>query len=84
MNEVLYDRIKENLEALKMRNTIEILDNYLERTIKDDLNIVDVLDSKLSHRVGAIGGDVGDRNTLFLDSDNINYIVASSQHSYLF
>jgi len=44
MNEVLYDRIKENLEALKMRNTIEILDNYLERAIKDDLNIVDVLD----------------------------------------
>ena len=27
-----------------MRNTLEILDNYLERAIKDDLNIVDVLD----------------------------------------
>ena len=27
-----------------MRNTLEILDNYLERAIKDELNIVDVLD----------------------------------------
>jgi DNA replication protein len=27
-----------------MRNTLEILDNYLEQAIKDDLNIVDVLD----------------------------------------
>lgn len=44
MNEVMYDRIKENLESLKMRNTLEILDNYLERAIKDQLNIVDVLD----------------------------------------
>ncbi len=44
MNEVLYNRLKENLEALKMRHTLEILDNYLERAIKDDLNIVDILD----------------------------------------
>ena len=44
MSEVLYDRLKENLEALKMRNTLETLDNYLERAIKDELNIVDVLD----------------------------------------
>lgn len=44
MSEVLYERLKENLEALKMRNTLEILDNYLERAIKDELNIVDVLD----------------------------------------
>ena len=44
MSEILYDRLKENLESLKMRNTLEILDNYLERAIKDDLNIVDVLD----------------------------------------
>jgi len=44
MSEILYDRLKENLEALKMRNTLEIIDNYLERAIKDELNIVDVLD----------------------------------------
>ncbi len=44
MSEVLYNRLKENLEALKMRHTLEILDNYLEQAIKDDLNIVDILD----------------------------------------
>jgi DNA replication protein DnaC len=44
MSELTYDRIKENLETLKMKNTLEILDNYLERAVKDDLNIVDVLD----------------------------------------
>ena len=44
MSEIMYERIKENLDSLKMRNTLEILDNYLEQAIKDDLNIVDVLD----------------------------------------
>jgi len=44
LSDVLYERLKENLEVLKMRNTLEILDNYLERAIKDDLNIVEVLD----------------------------------------
>ena len=44
MSEILYERIKENLTSLKMRHTLEILDNYLERAIKDNLNIVDVLD----------------------------------------
>ena len=44
MSEVLYDRLKENLEALKMRHTLEILDNYLERAIKDEINGEDVLD----------------------------------------
>lgn len=34
----------ENLESLKMKNTLEILDNYLERAVKDELNVVDVLD----------------------------------------
>lgn len=27
-----------------MRNTLVILDNYLERAVKDNLNIVEVLD----------------------------------------
>ena len=38
------DRLRENLEALKMKNTLEILDNYLERAVADKLNIVEVLD----------------------------------------
>ncbi|MDR7869188.1 MAG: IS21-like element helper ATPase IstB [Sporomusaceae bacterium] len=44
MTEIIYERLKENLYSLKLRNTLEILDNYLERAIKDDLNIVTVLD----------------------------------------
>lgn len=44
MNELTYERLKENLESLKLRNTLDILDNYLERAVKDKLNIVDVLD----------------------------------------
>ena len=38
------DRLRENLESLKMKNTLEILDNYLERAVAENLNIVDVLD----------------------------------------
>ena len=44
MNEITYERLKENLESLKLRNTLEILDNYLERAVKDNLNVVEVLD----------------------------------------
>ena len=44
MSEFMMERLKENLTALKMKNTLEILDNYLERAVKDDLNVVDVLD----------------------------------------
>ena len=44
MTELVYEHLKENLESLKMRNTLEIIDNYLERAIKDDLNVVAVLD----------------------------------------
>ena len=44
MTEFTMDRLKENLESLKMKNTLEILDNYLERAIAENLNIVDVLD----------------------------------------
>ena len=44
MSEILYQRLKDNLEILKMKNTLQILDNYLERAIKDDLNVVEVLD----------------------------------------
>ena len=44
MSEFTMDRLRENLEALKMKNTLEILDNYLERAVAENLNIVDVLD----------------------------------------
>jgi DNA replication protein DnaC len=44
MSEIMMERIRENLVSLKMKNTLIILDNYLERAVKDDLNIVEVLD----------------------------------------
>jgi len=44
MSEFTMDRLRENLEALKMKNTLEILDNYLERAVAENLNIVEVLD----------------------------------------
>jgi DNA replication protein DnaC len=43
-SEIMFERIKENLAVLKMKNTLEILPNYLERAVKDDLNIIEVLD----------------------------------------
>ena len=42
MSELVYERIKSNLLALNMKNTLEIIDNYLERAIADKINIVDV------------------------------------------
>lgn len=56
MSEVTYERIKENLLALNMKNTLEILDNYLERAIADKLNIVDVLDHIFSTEARAKKG----------------------------
>ncbi len=44
MNGSTMDRLKENLESLKMKNTLEILDNYLERAVAEKSNVVDVLD----------------------------------------
>jgi len=44
MSEMIMERLRQNLENLKMKNTLEILDNYLERAVKDDLNIIEVLD----------------------------------------
>lgn len=44
MNETTYQRLKDNLESLKFKHTLDIIDNYLERALKDDVNIVDVLD----------------------------------------
>ena len=44
MSEFTYERLRENLERLKMKNTLEILDNYLERALKDNTNVVEILD----------------------------------------
>lgn len=44
MSELTMDRLRENLEDLKMRHTLSSLDNYLEQAIREKLNIVDVLD----------------------------------------
>lgn len=44
MSEIVYERIKNNLEKLEMKNTLTILDNYLEQAIHEKKNIVDVLD----------------------------------------
>lgn len=44
MSELVMDRIKENLELLNMRNTISIIENYLETAIRDKTNLVDALD----------------------------------------
>jgi DNA replication protein DnaC len=56
MSEITYERIKESLLALNMRNTLEIIDNYLERAIADKVNIVDVLDHILSAEAKAKKG----------------------------
>ena len=48
MSEVVYERIKKNLEILNMKNTALILDNYLEKAIHDKTNIVEILDYLLS------------------------------------
>ena len=48
MNELTYDRIKDNLEILGMKNTLMIIDNYLESAIHDKTNVVDVLDYLLA------------------------------------
>ena len=44
MSEIIYERIKNNLSALNMNNTLNIIDNYLEKAIHDKTNIVEVLD----------------------------------------
>lgn len=44
MSELAYERIKENLSALNMKNTLGTIDNYLEKAIHEKINIVDILD----------------------------------------
>jgi DNA replication protein DnaC len=56
VNELIYDRIKENLGSLKMSNTLQTIDNYLEHAIKENLPVLDVLDHILM-------GEAAFRNT---------------------
>lgn len=44
MSNVAYERIKNNLEKLKLTKINEIIDNYLEIALKEETNIVDILD----------------------------------------
>jgi DNA replication protein DnaC len=44
MSEFTYERLRENLERLKMKHTLEILDNYLEQALKNNTNVVEILD----------------------------------------
>jgi len=44
MSELIYDRIKDNLATLKMSNTLEIMDNYLEHAVKENMPVLEVLD----------------------------------------
>jgi DNA replication protein DnaC len=53
MAETMMGRIRENLESLKLKNTLEILDNYLERAVKEQLNIVEVLDHIFSEEASS-------------------------------
>lgn len=53
MNELTYDRIKDNLEILGMKHTLTIIDNYLEAAIHDKTNVVEVLDYLLSQEAKA-------------------------------
>ena len=48
MSEIVQERIKKNLEILNMKNTSLILDNYLEKAIRDNKNIVEILDYLLA------------------------------------
>jgi len=55
-NDITYERVKESLEFLNMKHTLEILDNYLERAIAEKVNIVEVLDHILTAEAKAKKG----------------------------
>ena len=52
MSELAMERLKANLENLKMHNTLDILENYLEQAVREKLNIVEVLDHIFSEEAG--------------------------------
>lgn len=50
MSDFTYEQLKENLERLKMKNTLEILHNYLEQAIKDKVNKSQVFFDSISKK----------------------------------
>ena len=73
MNELTMDRLKENLESLKMKNTLEILDNYLvggQHTVEGyDCHIfADVL-----RRHGVLVSGIGDE-AVFLYPAQVDFV----------
>lgn len=48
MNTIVYERIYNNLEKLKLNRIREIIDNYLERAIKDKISLTESLDYLLN------------------------------------
>ena len=50
MSEFAMDRLREKLERLKMKSTLNIGDYYLERAVAENLNIVEVWGSYLLGR----------------------------------
>lgn len=44
MNNMIYERLHTNLKKLKLNKISTILDNYLERAIKENISIVEILD----------------------------------------
>ena len=44
MDNIVYERLHNNLSTLKLNRIKEIMDNYLERAIKDDISLTEALD----------------------------------------
>ena len=44
MSSILMERLYSNLERLKMHKTIEILDNYMERVVRNNISPIEALD----------------------------------------
>ena len=41
MDNIVYERLHNNLSTLKLNRIKEIMDNYLERAIKDDISLTE-------------------------------------------
>jgi len=44
MSSLTYERLHDNLEKLKLNRVSEIVDNYMERALKDNISLIDSLD----------------------------------------
>jgi DNA replication protein DnaC len=44
MNNIVFERLHKNLERLKLNRINEIIDNYFERAVKDNISLVDAID----------------------------------------